>query len=564
DHGLFATQSPPGQLIWFQPGVPGAPLDTPSTQVVRVVDLSSLGSGLAPYAVFGSASGLYRGMLQGSPNDFTAALLPDGLSNVSGVDVNLEPVGSVQGSFGMAVVQLPDGGHGVLGALPVEDRTQAGSEWRLNPTLPSAFASADLEEVSCAAASYCVITVNRSGGDNLLIYSNEHPPVISTETSVVVGEGESHPLEVFVSDDDGDAVRVTSSPQGVLSPEWTLSPEPATQGEALRLLITGGTVCEDTVVSSAMDGGLSISATDGLLAHEVKLPIEIQVKHTQVPAAPQVSPSQPRIAAGSTSPLVLTATGMPTAAGCLPTGFRWRELADGGSVREGGTLAFQAPRNVCEAAGVDYAHELVAYDSAGESQPTPFSVHVEPWGPPEPAFGADAGVSVNAGEPLFFGPQALHVCQGAGGFPGVETTWSLAPGTTSPQGVEFLATDGGVVQLPVQAGMLGVRSPACVDARFRLSAENRLRDAGTPGAASEVEVTVAPRLRPLASGELTLQAEQPAVGELALSMNSDLDCPGRRGLYAELRLERVAGGSEPVSGSVSVPGSVRLALPPGC
>jgi MYXO-CTERM domain-containing protein len=565
DHGLFATQGQPVKLVWFPPGDWGRELETPSDAVVRAVALSSLGGGLPPYAVFGSASGIFQGLLQGTSNDFTAARLPEGSFNVSGLDMNLDLASGVHGGFGMAVARLPDGGHAVLSALPNAPRRQeSGSEWRLNPTLPSAFAAATLEEVACSSASYCVITVKQEGGNNLLIYSNAHRPVLSADTSVVVDEGQSRELVAFATDDDGDAVRVTSSPLEHQSPTWTLGPEPAREGEALRLRITGGAVCTDTVVSSASDGGLVLEASDGRAAHQVRLPVEIMVRHSQKPAAPRVSPATPSIGAGEAG-LVLTASGVPTGAGCLPTGFRWEARSVNAPVLGGGnSVFFEPPRHVCAAAGVDFDYQLVAYDSAGDSPPTPFTVHVAPWGPPERAFAADAGVRVQAGVPLFFAPEALHICQAAEGFPGVETTWSLAPGMTTPEGLEFLDADGEVVRLPMQGTVLGVRSPQCMDARFRLGVRNHLRETGVSGPDSEVEVTVAPRLTPLASGEFTLRVEQLAVGELEVAMGTNLECPASRGLSAELRVERVVGGVEPVTRTLPLPGSVRLTLPPGC
>lgn len=564
-HALIAGAHFNGLLRWerLQPadaGIEGDSIETPSfVPGVTSIDLFN-GGGVAPSALLGTEEGLYRLELVG-PGDwqqrpFSEVPLPTGRARVAGVDVSTGTGSAAADGFGMAIV-TGDGSSTVLSAVPASDPSKVGSVWRENPTFSSA--GVELNNVDCFGAAFCVLTSSEEGSGNVFIYRNAHAPDIAVPRELAVPEDRSTLYGVEVSDADGDAVRAWA--EGFTEGPLEVKPRTSEDGR-VELELIAGRVCEDTTISTPV----RVFASDGLASHEREASVPVIVRHTLPPEPPVIEP-ETVVAAGVGSKRLEAAPGP----GCTPTGYTWTAL-DGapGLTQDGSAVAtFPVPPVTCEPLRFNY--EVQAVDSAGAGKASLFTVVVEPWGEPSAAFVANSTRELIAGEEVRVEPDARHTCQGAAGFPGVRTLWSLGDPAAFPiPGVKVFTATGEEVSAsspPVTSPHLVVSAEDCTDVTVPLTAYHQTEDAvGARGPDSTVQVEVKTRLNAVSEGALLLSAREDASGVLAGTVGVDgLNCVARRtGLQARLHFLREDGSEAGPPQTVSVPGTWTHSHQEGC
>lgn len=482
-------------------------------------------------------------------------VLPLASEDVSGVDLNVGPGSSKGEGFGMAVTRLGSTST-VLRAMPATSPEALGRQWLLSSAPPPL--TAELDEVSCYGATTCVVTLREdgaSGQPNLLVYTNQSAPSIQlTQVELLEGQADQGFL-LTAPDADGDPVHLSVEPSSSSSGAVSMDSQRVAGG--MQLTFQAGSVCQDEQWSVEPQ----VYAADGLGAHERMEELHVTVKHTVPPAAPSVTPASPVVNAGS-SALTLQATGRPTAAGCLPTGFTWQGVTPELTV-SGSTATFAPPRTVCEPVGRRYTYQVRGTDSAGSSPPTEVTVVVQPWGVPLAPFSAGAEVVVPAGQRTLLEREQTHACEGWAGFPGVETEWRLAGAL--PADVSVVDEDGSTTGS--WRGRVWVEPAACVQRELRLAAKNRtLDDGGYSSQESTLTVKVQPQLVPTSAIGLRLsdlRGSNPS--ELVVGAQAQVECPE---LYPNLsvryRLERESGELLAESGPLPLGQRWEQALPRGC
>lgn len=551
-HHLLLSDSSRGLFVWYDQAEnairPIQPSASENIPAAISIDLFS-GGGSEPSGLLGTMSGLYRVELSTLGSTFSAVPLPSGLNQVNGVDISTGTGSASADGFGLAVV-LESSGSTVLSAVPTDNPSKVGTVWRANGTFPiPGFESAQLKQVSCYGAEYCVISLVQSDGQNLLIYRNAHAPIIQAPAELRLSEGQSTTHSIKVEDADGDAVLAAAAgfSEGPL-----LVTAQAVQG-GVNLQFTTGNVCADTPIGRKV----SLFASDGLASHERTASFPVIVRHTQPPGAPSISP-EVSVVAGTGAQRLQAAPGT----GCAPTSYTWTALDGGPALGQdgGATASFPTPAVSCEP--LRYAYQVRAADSAGASAPSTVTVVVQPWGEPSAAFTPGSRRDVTAGQSVGVAPDALHTCQSSSGFPGVETTWRLGDGQTLPAGVRLLTTTGEEVSassLPVKSESLTVATDDCTDATVPLTAYHQTLDAsGVRGPDSEVRVEVRTRLNAVSEGTLDLLSSPELDGSriTGASRVAGLNCMERRqGLQARLRVMRQDGSEVGSPQTVSVPGA---------
>jgi MYXO-CTERM domain-containing protein len=543
---------------------PGISLEPP-IQGGRVLAVELFSTGQAvPQALIGTTTGLYRGPFDADGGTLTLVQLPDaGGREVSGVDLNVEAGSEYGVGFGMAILMGQDREHFVLRAQPVREPSQVGTLWRITAKLPLFPQSTDLEHVACHGAQTCVAAAKRSpDGGTLFLYTNAHAPEFAMDASVELDEGSAVAFSLKAQDGDEDPVLMSVTPENQQGPGWSMERlNPGVPGDTVELLFTTGNVCTTQEV-----GSFVAAASDGWKAHDQVRPVKVFVRHTQVLPMPRVEPSSPVAVAGQGEVEVRADT--PNAL-CTPQGWRWQLLSPSTQLQlkvDGGTALFTPPENLCVAGGETYTYQVIAYDSAGDSQPTLFSVKVEPWGRPNAPLAPDAGpVLLNAGQSHTLRAESTHVCDTASGFPGLETTWSLEGDGGVPAGITFRNVANTQVPLPATTPELTVETQDCVEAQLPLRVVHRMRDdTNLEGPASKVAVSVRTQLIPFSQGQLLLNVTQPVASEVTGQVATDLNCIARRDLSAELRLVRKTDGVVVDQKTVPVPGPWSLRLPAVC
>ncbi|MGZ3461179.1 MAG: hypothetical protein ACXU86_22040, partial [Archangium sp.] len=294
-YSLLGTSSPSSLVYW----VDGSRMESwaPSEPMGAVwgIDLFPAGSPAFPYAVVGTQQGILQGSTSASGHQLKRVQGFDAGVGVTSVSMNVGAGSAAGQGFGMALVAQPDGGVAVASPVPMLDDTQAGTVWRFRP-LPASVAAAPLKQVACTGASYCVFTADRTDTINVFIYTNDAGPALSLEApgaavtgnamdaSVALDEGQTVTLTLSASDPEGDPVLVTASPLSVTSAQWSVVPAVGPlPGDPVVLSVTGGTLCQSQQV-----GSFSVSASDGLAAHDAHQAIQVSVNHSRPPEVPGV------------------------------------------------------------------------------------------------------------------------------------------------------------------------------------------------------------------------------------------------------------------------------------
>jgi MYXO-CTERM domain-containing protein len=515
-----------------------------------------------PHALIGTTSGLLRGHLGSDGGSLAFLPLPlTGNRRVPAVELDVESGSPYGMGFGMAILQGDEFDRLVLRAQPVRDPSQVGTRWYFfDAGYPEFLQRSGVEHLSCRGGQTCVAATGGVPG-RLYVYTNAHAPSFALDASVELDESSSLPLTLSAKDDDEEPVLVSLVSVDSRVPGWSMEQlNPEAVGDTVELQFTAGAVCETREV-----GSFVAAASDGWRAHDQVKNVKVFVRHTQVLPAPELVNSSYVMAAGQDGGLVVQASTPATL--CPPEGWRWQLTSANTRLAlavDGGTAVFTAPEHLCVAGGETYTYQAIAYDSAGDSPPTPFAVRLEPWGRPSPPFDPAAGpvlVNLDAGQSHTLRPQLTHVCASAADFPDLVTRWSLEGSV--PAGITFLDVAGNGVTLPVSMPELTVATEDCVDAQLPLRVVHRMGDSGLEGPSSTVTVSVATQLIPFSQGQLLLQEVEKHPTQVSGRVGTNLNCTQRRNVSARLRLVRET-GEEVSRQTVSVPGTWSLPLPEDC
>jgi MYXO-CTERM domain-containing protein len=417
-YALFGTTSSEAAVVWIKlSDTLRAETQTQTGTtlgIVRTMDVFSAGrpANPFPYAVVGTQSGA---MLQGSILESLEPIKPvqtlDG--PVSGVSMNVGAGGDAGVGFGMAIVVLPDGGSQVVSPVPMLSDTKAGTVWRVR-SVPESITKAPLRQVVCTEARSCVFTAPQPDKDNIFFYTNDAGPEISvtapgasvvaagTETTVTLDEDAGYRFTFAAEDPDGDPVLVTATPPS--GPGWTVVPDAGQRaGDPVVWDVTTSATCANQSL-----GSFTVSASDGLAAHEAYETVRVSVKHTRPPEVPPVVFADGRTVPGGGDdivlatddpPLVLRMTGGDTTAAGCRIHPRWEPLFSGTGVpslaQDGGTALITPPHSFCAPEDGRFGFRLRVTDDAGLSSAQDFTVRV----PATELMAFDAGVlQFDAGE----------------------------------------------------------------------------------------------------------------------------------------------------------------------
>ncbi|AKJ02847.1 MYXO-CTERM sorting domain-containing protein [Archangium gephyra] len=564
---------------WLEPrsqaGLPSA--------VVQAIEVFSAGEPARPYAVVGTQHALLQGSLASTPEPIRPVLQLGDDAGVLGVSMNVGAGSAAGRGFGMAIVGLSDGGREVLSPVPSLSATDAGTVWRVR-SVPKFVTEAPLMAVACAEASYCVFSADKADGGNLFVYTNDASPELSvlvsdggvvdagtsgTESVVMLDEGGRYQLTFSAKDLDGDPVLVTAPPPGGSTGGWTAVRNAGQlPGELAVWDVTTAPACE-----SRMLGSFTVSASDGLARHDAIETVNVYVKHAQSPEPPTVvfadggtlpsSGAVSQLLPGGPPLTLRMVGGGTTAAGCVLHP-KWEPLFSGTGVpslaQDGGTAVITPPDKFCSPTAGSFGFQLSVTDDGGLSNARTFSVSMAPWGSrPNAVFDAGSSEELEAGESRVLEPlHPIHVCMdGTSPAPEVATEWHL----TLPDG----SAPGDGITFRDEGTRFVVATPECIDADLVVTARHQLVSAeDLTGPVSQHHLRVRAALRDFDEGSLLLDPEVSASGELRVDVDSNLNCPTRRGLRAEVWLERQDGGVLMVPEKVSIPGTWKVPLGTGC
>ncbi|WP_224360726.1 MYXO-CTERM sorting domain-containing protein [Hyalangium versicolor] len=567
EHALVALGAVSGEqvdLYWFVDGgqravygmVPDAgPPDAGLLPAVQAIDLFPAG-GTTPTALFSWGSDLYRGpLVNGTQPSFVKVPLPTPAGTVTGVDVNTGAGSQYGDGFGMLVVQH-DGGSTVLSAVPAASPEEIGRQWKVNPLLDAGVAP---QYVSCQGATTCVIAQKDSGGGNLLVYTNDAGPTISTvpsaDAGVTLNEGTQDVLfAIRASDPDGDAVRVTASfPSN--APELTFTRTDVEGGADLK--VSAGAVCKSSTVP------LTVVASDGLASHDEFLTVPFNVVHTRKAGRPDLSSSNFVVWAGE-EPLTITATPAQNPP-CPPLTYAWSVVspmnAPALANNQGSTATFNTPDTLCQRDGATYRYRVQTLDEGGlPSDPRDFSVQLLPWGKPNAPFSAPQNMVLLAGDSVQGSVRlrpdwSVHACESNPNFPGVDTYWKLE--SVPLAGVRLLTEDRKLVtNTEVFTTALLVETDACATGQVKLTVKHYTHDgSGVSGPSSPVTVSVDPDLSPLDQAvlDVSLGTVTPETASGTLKV-SQLNCIGARG-NVTVRVLLTSDDGSTIQGDFPIPDS---------
>jgi uncharacterized protein (TIGR03382 family) len=575
---LFLPRIPTQRLLWYQGRdavaevLPPAPVATNQ----EALDLFA-GDGPYPIALFGSSAGLFRGPLAppespGPISPFTRVTLLGGVTPpaITAVDVNTGQ-GSVHGQgFGLAVGTDSGGTPVVLGMVPADTASNAGTLWRVHPafTDPPLFGSP--LAVGCVGSAFCVIAVNRpgQGTPNLLLYTNAASPQLTSGTQALfLNEGSSGATrQVTATDADGDAVRVTVDAQAAAD---VLSVSPTGQPDVLDLVIAPrGEVCKDETRV------LNVWASDGLAAHDQLTPLSVTLRNVTGPLAPGVTPTSDSTPAAGPARVFTASPGGGT---CATVGYVWEPATPGQPplvTTPEGTATFTPPDFVCAREGAAYTYTVRGLDEGQlRSLPTSFTVNVTAWGKPSAPFGANAVRALTSGPDAAVDvtPDALLPCPpGTPDLPPVDTVWRLTtPGEGVPPGFTVKDAAGSPVSLTsdVVSGALRVEAAACTRGTLSFTARNRLESVEgvlREGAEGTVQVVATPPVEDANAAALSLAVTPPEEQRVDVALGTSLLCPNDYALQARMVLSEAASGAEVASGVVAVPGTWQPPVPETC
>ncbi|MCP3137484.1 MYXO-CTERM sorting domain-containing protein [Pyxidicoccus xibeiensis] len=577
-HALFRLNLGPAAFLWFRGDRQQAEVTVQGgINFGERVVLDLFSGGTDPVALLARDTRLFRGVLRpptppetGPILPFSQVSLPDAGSPVSIVAVDMNTGGGSQygEGYGLAVGTDGNGQIVVFQAVPADSAANAGTQWRVHPTLNSQSLEGSNEvpvAVACSESSLCVIGLDRPTGvgGNLIANRNAVGPVLNVGTTLVVNEGGSGQFQLSATDGDSDPVRVSMDAtvaQGLLDGVASV-PGP----DRLDVTLTAPPiVCKDELTQ------LSVFASDGLASHDATATVSIRVANVRGPAKPGVTPASASTAA-SGEPREFVAS--PGGGECETEGYQWTSVGPDqpALVTDAmGRATFTPPPFLCSPTGRTYTYAVQGRDEGGAwSDTTPFTVDVAPWGRPSVPFAASAvrNLESSLGASVVVAPDALHPCAATPELPPVETEWRLSDLATGvPEGFTVLDADGNPVSLasPVVSPQLRVEAASCARGSLSLTARNRLETtaAGVQESADAVvRVDAAPRVEDFATASLDLTVASSPAGTVELGVGTSLRCPDER-LRARMTLEE--GGVQVVSEEVAVPGTWRPALPEAC
>jgi hypothetical protein len=556
-----------GALYWYRGSAQLAsyffdgPVNAPVVSDSEVVDLFPA-AGNTPAALFSWGNSLYRVML-GDPEEELP--YPGGEGSITALDVNTGAGTQHGDGFGMATVQR-DGGVTLLSAVPAAQPQDIGSEWRVNPTLPTGLTAP--RALECYGSNFCVIAHGAATTDNVFVYTNDAPPTLTvgSPNPIILPSGTSRTINVSAADADGDAVLVKVVPSSIS--ESALSMTTTSVAGGVDLLLNAGTVCSNVLKT------INVSATDGLDSHNTGGTYNILIQRALAPTAPTIHP-RPNIAVPAGGlPQTLSAD---AGAACGIHEFRWTELfPDAGLLVVSGTQKNQAtftpPKTACHPLGEIHAYRVVAVEDGGvSSPPTDVTIQVLPWGAPNAPFfdGGIRTVNIQAGDSEVLTPDMpSHECDRPGSpFPGVETVWQLVDGGSLPPDVRLKTPDGRLVGSSAITPTLTIETDRCADARFDLTVQHYTDGGfGGGGPESRVQVTVSRNGNQGSERTLELSTGEPVAGGAAGSANVREDrCPrdpAASGLEARISLTRA--GTIAYETQVPVPGPWKFVFDDVC
>ncbi|HLL04443.1 MAG TPA: hypothetical protein VK539_27920 [Myxococcaceae bacterium] len=558
----------PSVFYWYRDQQLEAALRIPGSfgsPIPHGVDLIPTGAP-NPTALLATDVGLFRAPLRTDGGiTFSRVPLPPELSFVKAVDVNVEAGSAYGRGFGMALVQTADGGTVVLRSVPGRSPEELGTVWR--PSTQQPVLNGLPRHVDCLGAHVCVATLDRANSQNVVVYRNANPPVLTVGTNTSISENSTGTFFLGASDADGDPLRVTVelADGGPLPDAGPLSFRAFEEAAGVRLELTSGPVCQDTAVP------VRAVASDGRGAQDVRQAWNFRVIHTQGPPAPVLNTQSLIVQAGGDAGVVQV-TG-PANPRCGIDRYYWSALSNNavGLDINGGTARFQPDAVLCEPNGRSYAYRVNSIDEGGAvSAPTDFTIQVRPWGTPSAPFGADAGVGLDAGQDFRLVPTAEHFCQTTPGYPGVDTRWELTQGTPPLENITLRTDDGGVVTgTSAVTPRLTVDTEECADAELTFQVRHYTRDgSGIAGPASTVRVSVDPRWAPVSTGSLELAVDPNRLTARTVAgaaRVSNLNCLDQRGgtLRARIQLQR-PDGTVVRQGEFPAPGDWAFQLDPTC
>ncbi|WP_147443663.1 hypothetical protein [Corallococcus sicarius] len=571
-HALFSVSPTKANFVWYRGTVAQAyPAQgvTPPNAARSVAMLPGVDPA-KPLAYFGNDTGLFRGTLGGASSPFDPVPLDGGPMSVDALAFDVANGSDAGVGFGLMFVKRPNGQVSALSAEPVVPSAPPGSVWRNNSKFQTVL-NDPAAQVACSGASYCVAIFPRPA-QNILIYENKAKPDLEgLPRTFVVDEGTLKKLPLAVADNDGDTVRMTATlrdPGGLLTA--VQEPAPTAGGNGLTLALTAA-----SGFCASQKSFVDVVASDGLAGHDTTKTVELQVKHSVLPAAPAGATEAVEggvfFAGGPRG----TLTPRRGASGCEPIRYLWAKQSSAAPTLE--TTDMVATLNPvlsradrCKPGINTFTYDVRAFDGELTSPHTNVPVRIYPWGPPEAPF-ASPTREVYSGTAL--GALMTHLCAGTDGLPPVSTMWSV---TDNPSNVAVTVVGSGAVvgPTPVEASSVLVSSQSCVTTALKLRAFNRITVEGRvlEGPASDVNLTVLPRRIPLDTVSLALVLDAPEERKVRgrVTTTPVLNCTGDRELTLVATLE------EP-SATPGVPGRVLatqtlagisdgfdLALPPTC
>ncbi|RKH51757.1 hypothetical protein D7V93_28805 [Corallococcus llansteffanensis] len=571
-HALFSVSPAKANFVWYRgttaQAYPAQGVTPPSA--ARTVALLPGVDPAKPLAYFGNDAGLFRGTLGGASSPFDPVQLDGGPVSVDALAFDVASGSDAGVGFGLMLIKQQNGKVAALSAEPVVPSAAPGSVWRNNPKFRTDLTES-AAQVACAGASYCVAILPRPV-QNILIYENKAKPVVNVVQPFDVEEGTQKKLALDVVDNDGDAVRMTATLRDPSRLLTAVTEPSATGGNGLTLSLAAASgFCAN------QKAFVDVVASDGLASHDTMKTVELQVKHTEPPAAPagaSVAVEGGVFFAGGARG---TLTPLRGPSGCAPIKYLWAaqtpkapplEVTD--TVATLNPVMSRADR--CKPGINTFIYDVRAHDGELTSNHTNVPVMIYPWGPPEAPFDS-ATREVYSGQAL--GPLDLktHLCAGTDGLPPVTRLWSV---TDNPSNVEVTLVGSGaaVGSIPVEGSSVQVSSQSCVDTSLKLRAFNRLIVEGRvlDGPVSDVNVTVLPRRIPLETVSLALdlgpQEERKVHGRVTTT--PVLNCTGERALTTVATLEEpeaapgVPGRVLATQTFAGISDGFDLALPPTC
>ena len=514
-------------------------------------------------ALFTEDGGL-RALVTGPQGLYVAAFEGDGGVGFSSVplapgDVTGAAFATGAGSslrgdgFGMVISQTD---AGLYRALP--NPQGAGTLWVRN-SRPLPPLAGPVQRVFCHGATFCVLITGQGTGDNILVYDNRYAPSFSPPPQpwLELDEGAAADTSMDAGDDDGDGIFVT----------W----EGADAGQLFSIVptsIDGKTVHVATTTGSPLlcgapytDFSATAYATDGWSQHVTSQGVTVRIHHVVRPGAPLVAPASLRVSAGA-GPAVFTAT--PPSSGC-PSSIVWTEVGDAGFTFavNGGQLEVTVPATYCIAGGGTATYEARSVEEGTSGLQSAdagvVALTVDPWGAPSAPFPSEV-TSQNSGTRETYSRSASHACDGAPGFPGVSTLWTLDAGVPGAS----LWQNGVPVVGPVTGDRVELQAPPCVGGGVELIAANRVEPGGPVGPSATLAVQLEAVWESIGDAGLELDGGYSAADSTVRGLaTSTADCARERDLGVVLTLARADGGTVD-SGRFAVPGPWTFPVPSGC